>query len=61
MSEHVVPDGAGKVINRNPAVYVGEKSDTPVVSKKLPNKGKPAEAVEKRGVAKGMSARNPHA
>ncbi len=59
MSDHVVPDGAGKVINRNPAVYVGEKSDTPVVSKKLPNKGKPAEAVEKRGVAKGNVSQEP--
>jgi len=52
-----VPDGAlsggaGKG-NRNPAIYAGEKSDTPILSKKLPNKDRPAEGVEKRGVAKG--------
>jgi len=49
----VRPDGAGKAQRRNPVVDVDEKSDTPVVSKKLPNNGKPAEVVEKRGVAKG--------
>ena len=53
MSGPVRPDGAGKAQSRNPVVDVDEKSDTPVVSKKLPNNGKPAEVVEKRGVAKG--------
>lgn len=40
--------------NRNPAVNADEKSDTPVVPSKPPNKGiEPAEVVEGRGVAKG--------
>jgi hypothetical protein len=41
--------GAGKVNNRTPAIYAVEKSDTPIVSKKLPNKARPAAGVEKRG------------
>ncbi len=45
--------GAGKVNNRNPAIYATQKSDTPIVPGKPPNKGKPAEVVEERGVAKG--------
>ncbi len=45
--------GAGKVNNRNPAINVAQKSDTPIVPGKPPNKGKPAEVVEGRGVAKG--------
>ena len=49
----VPPGGAGKVNDRNPAIHVIEKSDTPIVPEKAPNKGKPAEAVEGRGVAKG--------
>lgn len=49
-----VPVGAGKAHGRNPAVNVDERSDTPVVPEKLPNKGiGPAEAVEESGVAEG--------
>ena len=53
----VLSGGAGKG-NHNPAINaVGESvargTDTPIVSKKLPNKDRPAEGVEKRGVAKG--------
>ena len=59
MSGPVRPDGAGKAQSRNPVVDVDEKSDTPVVSKKLPNNGKPAEVVEKRGVAKGNVTQKP--
>jgi len=59
MSGLVLPDGAGKAQSRNPAVYVDEKSDTPIVSKKPPNKGQPAEVVEKRGVAKGNVSQKP--
>ena len=51
-SDEVLLGGAGKG-NRNFAIYAVEKSDTPIVSKKLPNKDRPAEGVEKRGVAKG--------
>ena len=51
--------GTGKAQSHNPVVYAGEKSDTPVVPKKLSNKGKPAEAVEERGVAKGNVSENP--
>lgn len=48
------PDGAGKVNDRNPAIYADEKSDTPIVPKKPSNQGiSPAERVEGRGVAKG--------
>ena len=42
----VAPGGAGKVKSRNPAIYAVEKSDMPIVPKKPPNKGRPAEAVE---------------
>ena len=42
------PGGAGKVQNRNPDVNAAEKSDTPIVPKKPPNKGQPAEVVEGR-------------
>ena len=48
----VMSGGAGKG-NRNPAIYADEKSDTPIVSRKPSNKDRPAEKVEKRGVAKG--------
>ena len=53
-----VPEGArsggvGKVKDRTPAINAVEKSDTPIVPKKPPNNGRPAEAVEGRGVAKG--------
>lgn len=50
--------GAGKG-NRNPAIDAGEKSDAPVVPKKRPNKGKPAEVVEERGAAKGNADESP--
>ena len=52
MPDGALSGGAGKG-NRNPAIYAGEKSDTPILSKKLPNKDRPAEGVEKGGVAKG--------
>jgi len=66
-----VPDGtpsggAGKG-NHNPAIHVDEKSDAPVVPKKLPNKGEPrstpgqdpAEVVEGRSAAKGNADESP--
>ena len=51
--------GTGKVEDRNPVVHVVEKSDTPIVPGKLPNKGQPAEVVEGRGVAKGNAFDSP--
>ncbi|MFD2271862.1 reverse transcriptase domain-containing protein [Undibacterium arcticum] len=52
--------GAEKAHGRNPAAYADEKSDTPVVPEKLPNKGiGPAEAVEESGVAKGNADEPP--
>lgn len=49
-------DGAGKGNPRDPAIYAGEKSDTPIRPEKRPNKGdEPAEAVEERGVVSGNS------
>lgn len=52
--------GTGKAKSRNPVVHAGEKSDTPVVPKKPPNKGdNPTEVVEERGVAKGNVNKNP--
>jgi hypothetical protein len=51
--------GTGKAQSRNPVVYAGEKSDTPVVPEKPSNKGKPAEMVEERGVAKGNVSKHP--
>lgn len=52
--------GAGKAKSRNPAVHAGEKSDTSVVPKKLPNNGDtPAEVVEERDVAKGNTNEPP--
>jgi len=58
-----VPDGglsggAAKG-NRNSAIYAGEKSDAPIVPKKPPNKGQPAEAMEGRGAAKGNAEESP--
>lgn len=58
-----VPDGAlsggaGKG-NHNPAIDAGEKSDAPVVPKKPPNKGQPAEVVEERGAAEGNANESP--
>src|SRR5438445_10732543 len=60
-----VPDvqasgGTGKAKSRNPVVHADEKSDTPVVPRKPPNKGDdPAEVVEGRGVGKGTANKNP--
>lgn len=52
--------GAGKAHRRTPAVDAGEKSDTPIRPKKLPNKEEyPAEAAEERGVAKGNTNKSP--
>ena len=52
MPDGVLSGGAEKG-NHNPAIHAGEKSDAPIVPEKPPNKGKPAEAVEGRGAAKG--------
>jgi len=58
-----VPDealsGGAEKGNRNPAIHAGEKSDAPIVPKKLPNKGKPTEAMEGRGAAKGNAEESP--
>jgi len=52
--------GAGKACSHNPAAYADEKSDTPILPKKPPNKGSdPAEVVEGRGVAKGNADKIP--
>ena len=54
------PDGAGKVNDRNPAIYADEKSDTSIVPKKPPNKGVfPAEEVEGRDVTSGNIKESP--
>ena len=45
--------GAWKVNNRTHAIYAVEKSDTPILLRKPPNKDRSAEEAEKRGVAKG--------
>lgn len=45
--------------SHNAAIDAVEKSDTPVVPKKLPNKRKLAEAMEERGVAKGNAQQTP--
>jgi group II intron reverse transcriptase/maturase len=48
------------VNNRNPVVNAEEKSDTPILPLKPPNKGaEPAEVVEGRGVVKGNTNRVP--
>jgi group II intron reverse transcriptase/maturase len=60
VSDAIWSDGAGKVNDRNPAINVDEKSDTPIVPKKPSNKGmSPAEMVEGRGVAKGNADESP--
>lgn len=52
--------GAGKANRRDLAIHADEKSDTPTVPKKLPNKGPgPTETAEGRGVAKGNADRTP--
>ena len=59
-----VPDGtslggAGKG-NRNPTTHADEKSDIPIVPRKLPNNGcSPAEAMEGRGIAAGNAFDSP--
>lgn len=56
----VLAGGTDKANGRKPVVYAVEKSDTPVVPEKLPNKGiGPAEVVEERGVAKGNANESP--
>ena len=56
----VLSGGTGKG-NRNPVIYADEKSDIPIVPKKLPNNGCfcPAEAMEGRGIATGKANKNP--
>ena len=49
----------GEGASHNAAINAVEKSDTPIVPKKQPNKGQPTEAVEGRGVAEGNRARGP--
>lgn len=51
--------GTEKAISRKSVLNAAEKSDTPIVPKKPPNKGKPAEVVEERGVAKGNAKGSP--
>ncbi len=51
--------GTGKAQSHNPVAHAGEKSDTSVVPEKPSNKGKPAEMVEGRDVAKGNVSKNP--
>ena len=52
--------GTGKVKSRTPVIYAVEKSDSPIVPQKLPNKGfPPAEAVEGRGGTKGNAEQFP--
>ena len=51
--------GADKVNSRNPAINAPQKSDTPMLPGKPSNKGKPAEMVEGRGVAKGNAKEAP--
>lgn len=47
-------DGTGKVVDHKPVIDADEKSDTPIVPQKLPNKGDdPAEAMKGRGVIGG--------
>jgi len=53
------PGGAGKVKDRNPVIDTAEKSDTPIVPRKPPNNGEPAEVVEGRGVAEGNAGEAP--
>lgn len=49
----------GEGASHNAAIHAVEKSDTPIVPKKPPNKGQPAEAVEGRGVAEGNAQEPP--
>ncbi|WFU07404.1 hypothetical protein QA648_35760 (plasmid) [Rhizobium sp. CB3171] len=53
-------DGTGKVVDHNPVIDADERSDTPIVPGKLPNKGDdPAEAMEGRGVIGGNVVETP--
>jgi RNA-directed DNA polymerase len=54
----VVP-GAEKAKSHTAAINAAGKSDTPIVLKKPPNDGKPAEAVEGGGVAEGNAGETP--
>jgi len=56
----VLSGGTGKG-NRNPVIYADEKSDIPIVPKKLPNNGCfcPAEVMEGRGIATGKAVDAP--
>jgi hypothetical protein len=59
-----VPDetksgGAGKVNDRHPVINAAEKSDVPVVPKKLSNKAEAAEAMEERGATEGNAGEPP--
>lgn len=49
----------GEGASHNAAIHAAEKSDAPIVPKKQPNKGKPAEVVEGRGAAKGNAQEAP--
>ena len=49
----------GEGASRNAAIHAVEKSDAPIVPKKQPNQGKPAEVVEGRGAAKGNAQEAP--
>ena len=51
--------GGAEKGNHKAAIHADEKSDASIVPKKLPNKGKPAEAVEGRDAAKGNAGENP--
>lgn len=62
VSGAVGPDGTGKVNDRKPVIDADEKSDTPILPEKLPNKGDdPAEVMEGRGVTRGNADGNPRA
>lgn len=60
----VVPDaatsgGTGKVADRNPVINAAEKSDVPVVPKKLLNEAGAEEAMEERGATEGNAGEPP--
>ncbi len=53
-------DGTGKVVDHKLVIDADEKSDTPTVPEKLPNKGDdPAEAMEGRGAIGGNVVETP--
>ena len=55
------PDGTGKVNDRNPVINAIEKSDMPIVPKKLPNKRErsSAEVMEGRGIVRRNANKSP--